>query len=65
MLLLTASLFNHSDGPNVERDWDNTTEMAVFTSGRDITKGDELEVDYMPGLVGAARAKRKENYGIP
>jgi len=53
LLLLTGSLFNHSDSPNITRAWDNATEKLVFTSLREIKEGVELEVHYLPGMFGA------------
>ena len=64
VLLLTGSLFNHSDSPNLTRAWGNATEKMVFTSVRDIKEGDELEIDYYPGGVGAARTERLKDYGL-
>ncbi|CZR58324.1 uncharacterized protein PAC_08216 [Phialocephala subalpina] len=64
LLLLTGALFNHSDSPNMTRQWDNTTEKMVFSSVRDIEEGEESEVDYVPGGVGAARAERLRGYGL-
>ena len=64
VLLLTGSLFNHSNKPNLTRAWNNTTEKLVFTSVRDIKEGEELEVDYVPHEIGVARAERLKAYGI-
>lgn len=45
--------------------WDKATVKMVFTSARDIKQGDELEVDYLPGMLGAGRAERLRGYGLP
>jgi len=63
ILLLTGSLFNHSGKPNLVRNWDNATEKQVFKSTRGIKKGEELEVDYVPGQVGKSRADHLKYYG--
>ncbi|KAH9883471.1 hypothetical protein F4778DRAFT_766636 [Xylariomycetidae sp. FL2044] len=64
ILLLTGSLFNHSDTQNIDRHWNATKEKEVFMASRDIKKGEELVHDYVPGLTGAARAERLKLYGI-
>ncbi|TVY76033.1 hypothetical protein LSUE1_G007789 [Lachnellula suecica] len=64
VLLLTGSLFNHSDNANVTRQWDDATEKMVFTSERDIKVGEELVLDYVPGMVGLERVERLRGYGI-
>lgn len=70
VLLLTGSLFNHSDTPNVEREWDVATEKMVFTSLQDIKKGDELEISYVPiaddgiPFADVVRAELLKEYGL-
>ncbi|PVH85733.1 hypothetical protein DL98DRAFT_583325 [Cadophora sp. DSE1049] len=39
MLVLAGSPFNHSDTPNLEESWDDTTEKMCFTTLRDIKAG--------------------------
>lgn len=46
ILLLRGSLFNHSDTPNVARTYDKTVGKIIFTSMKDIKKGEELEINH-------------------
>lgn len=55
ILLLTGSLLNHSDAPNVDRVWDSTSEQEVFTTIRDIKQGEELVHNYQHGSDAAGR----------
>lgn len=64
VLLLAGSLFNHDDSPNVDRDWDDGNRKMVFTSSRDVKKGEELVFDYLPGMVGRSRVERLRGYRI-
>ena len=64
VLLLTGSLFNHSDNPNMVESWDDTTEEVLFTTLRDIKEGEEMEIDYAAGLAGQPRAEKLKIYGI-
>ncbi|EMR71853.1 putative set domain-containing protein [Eutypa lata UCREL1] len=64
ILLLTGSLFNHSDTPNVARTWDAEKEQEIFVSLRDIKKGEELVHDYVPGVQGRTRREKLKQYGI-
>ncbi len=56
VLLLTGSLFNHFNKPNLARAWENTTKKLVFTSLQ--------EVDYVPDETGASKALRLKAYRI-
>jgi hypothetical protein len=64
VLLVRGSLFNHSDSANVRRRWDDPTEQMIFTATRDIRKGNELELDYLPGMIGFERAQGLKRYGL-
>jgi SET domain len=64
MLLLTGSLINHSETPNLMRALDGKTERMIFTSVRTIKKGEELEVNYVGDVFGAEKAEKLKNYGL-
>lgn len=66
VLLLTGSLFNHSNTPNVTLNWNKTIKKMVFTASGAIKKGDELVVDYVSAaLSGAERTEAlRRDYGI-
>ncbi|PVH76339.1 hypothetical protein DL98DRAFT_295895 [Cadophora sp. DSE1049] len=64
LLLLTGSMFNHSDTPNITSSWDTATEQKEFMSIGDIKKCEELEVDYLFGVAGTDRAELLKGYGL-
>jgi hypothetical protein len=64
VILLAGSMFNHSSTPNLTRRWDDRSERMVFVSVRGIKKGEELEIDYVPNMVGVERTERLKNYGL-
>lgn len=65
ILLLKGSMFNHSDDPNVKQYWDEDAEQMVFESLREIKEGEELVVNYLPGVKDAERAQLlKDCYGL-
>jgi hypothetical protein len=59
LLLLTGSLFNHDQAHNVTRTWDQTLEQEVFTTLRNVRKGEELTVTYTTN-----RELLRANYGF-
>lgn len=62
---LRGSLFNHSNTPNVDWNWDSGTDMMVFSSLRNIKKGDELVIDDQPGVPNDIKTKELEKaFGI-
>lgn len=46
MALGYGALYNHSENPNVEFDFDTDKKTIIFTALRDITKGEELMINY-------------------